>query len=58
MHGFAYNGTHSSVFGCYYIPPANSRGGDMEEYTIIEQEIDGRDGGYCVGNRVGVREFQ
>lgn len=58
MDGFRFKGTHSSAFGCFYIPPANSLGSDMEDYTSMDQEIDGRDGGYHIGNRVGIREIQ
>lgn len=57
MDGFTYNGIHSGAFNCHYIPPAASRGGDMEEYAITQQETDGRDGGYYAGNRVEAREI-
>lgn len=58
MIGFTFDGRHSSEFGCYHVPPAASRGSDMEDYSIVSQEIDGRDGGYYVGHQVGVREIQ
>lgn len=57
MDGFSYNGVHSSAFNCFYVPPAAGRGGDMEDYDIVDQQVDGRDGGYYVGDRVEARDF-
>ncbi len=58
MDGFTFAGTHSSAYGCWYIPDAKDRGGDMEDYEISELLPDNRDGGYYAGVRVKPRDFE
>ena len=58
MKGFSFAGIHSSRFGCWHIPDAKERGGDMEDYEISELLPENRDGGYYIGTRVKPKEFE
>lgn len=55
MSGFIFRGIHSSRFGVLRNPSPNEKGGDMEEYTLSSQELDGSDGGYWSDTRVPAR---
>lgn len=57
MDGFTYNGVHSSVYRCHYIPSATEQGRDTLPYEVEDLEVAGRDGGYYVGNNVKPRDF-
>lgn len=55
MNGFTYNGIHSSLFNCYYIPNQTDRWFASPEFTVYEKDVLGRDGGYYYGNKAKIR---
>jgi hypothetical protein len=57
MYGFTYNGIHSRTYGCYFVPSAIERGSDMSSYIVTDIDLNGRDGGYYIGNEVNPRDF-
>lgn len=55
--GFSYNGIHSTVFGCYYIPDENDLFDNKADYTVFDDDSGWRDGGYYYGTKIKPREF-
>lgn len=56
--GFTYNGIHCSEQGCEYIPKENERWFASPEYSVNQDELDSRDGGYFYGSNVKIRKFE
>lgn len=55
MRGFTYNGIHSSKYNCYHTPNADDRWRESPVFEVYNEEVTGRDGGYCYGYRTKIR---
>ena len=55
--GFSFAGKHCSEFGLHYIPDKNARFPSVPDFSMIEAEVTGRDGGYLYGTKVPTRSF-
>ena len=55
---FSFNGKSCTEFGLHYIPDAGARWYDSPDYTMIDDDVTGRNGGYFYGTKVGVRTFK
>lgn len=57
MEGFTYNGKHSSIFGCFYIPNETDRWFASPDFEVYESSDAGKDGGYYYGTKAKIRVF-
>ena len=57
MDGFSYCGIHCSRYNIGYIPDAKERWFQSPSFTLYEEDVSGRDGGYYYGNNVKIRKF-
>lgn len=57
INGFRFNGKHSSAFNLEYIPSAQNRVLNMPDYSVREETVTGRNGGYYYGRQANIREF-
>ena len=55
--GFTYGGIHCSKFNITYIPDAKTRWFSSPSFSVYEEEVSRRDGGYYYGNNVKIRKF-
>ena len=57
MEGFSYCGIHCSKYNIGFIPDAKDRWFKSPSFTLYEEDVSGRDGGYYYGNNVKIRKF-
>lgn len=56
--GFTFCGVHSSVFGCWYLPPAERFAQMAAPFETYTESVLGKHGGYYFGNRLLPRDFE
>lgn len=55
--GFTYNGIHSSRYNIYYVPDPEAFGDIFTEYSVTDEKVPGRDGGYYIKSQADVKSF-
>ena len=55
--GFSYGGVHCSKYNITYIPDAKDNWFSSPSFSVYEEEVTRRDGGYYYGNSVKIRKF-
>lgn len=57
MDGFTYNGVRCDEMNVWYVPDAEDNWFASPDFSVEEEEVNGRNGGYYYGNRVKIRTF-
>lgn len=58
MDGFTYNGKHSEIFHCYFVPNETDLWFASPDFEVYENSDAGRNGGYFYGTRAKIRTFE
>lgn len=56
--GFTFAGKSSVEMGLHYIPGRDDMFPSHPAFTVIDDDVTGRDGGYYYGSKVKIREFE